>query len=225
MHCQYYYLAASLPGPPGIRVFANLPQILENTIRFEHLNKFTSFEASCYTDPLSLEHITGGLEETIKFIANRPNSHLRCVTNFDTVTSLLSIEHNGNIRVRSSLNPDILARRLEGGTPNINARITTLPKMAMPKVLGGGGYPIGIVLAPIIPVPDWQIHYAKLLDDIKHSLDFDGDLTIGLITHRFTPGSKDVLMEWYPNISLEMNEDNRSIKRNKFGDKIFLKQG
>jgi len=29
-HCQYCYLAGSLSGPPVIRVFANLPHILEN---------------------------------------------------------------------------------------------------------------------------------------------------------------------------------------------------
>ncbi len=28
-HCQYCYLAGSLSGPPAIRVFANLPSILE----------------------------------------------------------------------------------------------------------------------------------------------------------------------------------------------------
>ena len=67
-HCQYCYLAGSLQGPPAIRVFANLPQILQNTIRFERLNQVTSYEASCYTDPLSLEHLTGGLEETIRFL-------------------------------------------------------------------------------------------------------------------------------------------------------------
>ncbi len=221
-HCQYCYLAGSLSGPPAIRVFANLPQVLENTIRFERLNKITSFEASCYTDPLSLEHLTGGLQETINFFANRPNSHLRFVTKFDNVGPLLNINHNGRTRFRSSLNAEAVARKLEGGTPNVPARISALRKMALPKHLGGGGYPIGVVLAPIIPVPDWEQHYLKLLTDLQQNLDFDCDLTFELITHRFTPGSRDILQEWYPNTSLDFSETNRAIKRNKFGGHKFV---
>ena len=221
-HCQYCYLAGSLQGPPAIRVFANLPKILENTVRFERLNQLTSFEASCYTDPLSLEHLTGGLEEIIRFFGDRPNSHLRFVTKFDNVDPLLNIEHNGRTRFRCSLNAESIARRLEGGTPGVSARIAALRKMAMPKEHGGGGYKIGIVLAPIMPIPDWQDEYVKVLSDVQNSLNFDYDLTFELITHRFTPGSKDILMGWYPNTSLEMDENNRAVKRNKFGGKKFV---
>ena len=60
-HCQYCYLAGSLQGPPAIRVFANLPLILQNTLNYQIPGKVTSFEASCYTDPLSIEHLTGSL--------------------------------------------------------------------------------------------------------------------------------------------------------------------
>jgi spore photoproduct lyase len=216
-HCQYCYLAGSLQGPPAIRVFANLPAILENTVKFERLNQITSFEASCYTDPLSLEHITGGLAETIKFFGQRPMSHLRFVTKFDAIEPLLTIEHNGRTRFRCSLNADAVARRLEGGTPDIAARIQALRKMALPKEQGGGGYPIGIVLAPIMPIPNWEDAYNGLFGQLEQNLNFGCDLTFELISHRFTPGSKDILMSWYPNTSLDMEETTRSTKRNKFG--------
>ncbi len=216
-HCQYCYLAGSLQGPPAIRVFANLPEILENTVKFERLNQITSYEASCYTDPLSLEHLTGGLQETIEFFGNRPMSHLRFVTKFDAVDSLIGLQHNGRTRFRCSLNADAVARRLEGGTPKIDARIKALRKMALPKLQGGGGYPIGVVLAPIMPIPDWETAYGNLFDKLQQQLNFDCDLTFELITHRFTPGSKDVLLEWYPNTSLDLEESTRSTKRNKFG--------
>jgi spore photoproduct lyase len=45
----------------------------------------------------------------------------------------------------------------------------------------------------------------------------DLDLTAELITHRFTPGSKDVLLGWYPRTKLEMDEEARSRKYGKFG--------
>ncbi|RFZ85715.1 radical SAM protein [Mucilaginibacter terrenus] len=225
-HCQYCYLAGSLSGPPAIRVFANLPQILENTIKFESLNQVTSFEASCYTDPLSLEHLTGGLAESINHFADRPNTHLRFVTKFDNVSGLLNLNHQGRTRFRSSLNADVIARKLEGGTPNVSVRIKALRKMALPRQQGGGGYPIGVVLAPIMPIPDWELHYSKLMDELELNLNFEIDLTFELITHRFTPGSRDILMEWYPNTSLDFSETNRAIKRNKFGGHkyVFVKE-
>lgn len=221
-HCQYCYLAGSLSGPPAIRVFANLPQILENTVRFQRLNHITSYEASCYTDPLSLEHLTGGLKETIEFFAGQPDTHLRFVTKFNNVDSLININHNGKTRFRCSLNADIVSRKLEGGTPGIQSRLAGLRKMALPKANGGGGYPIGIVLAPIIPILDWKLHYQKLFEDIQMHLDFNVDLTFELITHRFTAGSRDILQEWYPNTSLDFSEDNREIKRNKFGGQKYV---
>ena len=45
----------------------------------------------------------------------------------------------------------------------------------------------------------------------------DLDLTAELISHRFTPGSKEVLLGWYPRTQLEMDEEQRTSKRGKFG--------
>lgn len=45
----------------------------------------------------------------------------------------------------------------------------------------------------------------------------DLDLTVELITHRFTPASRDVLLQWYPRTRLEMDLDQRSEKRSNFG--------
>jgi len=92
----------------------------------------------------------------------------------------------------------------------------------LPRAEGGGNYPIGVVLAPIMPIPDWQEEYSNLFDELEHNLDFPTNLTFELITHRFTPGSKEVLTEWYPNSSLEMDESNRVVKRNKFGGTKYV---
>ena len=221
-HCQYCYLAGSLQGPPAIRVFANLPLILANTLHYRSPKKISSFEASCYTDPLSIEHLTGSLAETIGFFGKQQDVHLRFVTKFDSVDPLLGLDHNGNTRWRISLNANPVSRRLEGGTASIAARIQALRKLALPRSEGGGAYPIGVVLAPIMPIENWQDEHGALLHELKQSLDFPVDLTFELISHRFTPGSKQVLTEWYPNTSLDMNEADRAEKRNKFGGTKFV---
>ena len=221
-HCQYCYLAGSLSGPPVIRVYANLPDILQNLANYERPGQLTSFEASCYTDPLGIEHLTGGLAESIRYFGTRPFSRLRYVSKYDAVDPILQIAHNGHTRARVSLNAESISTRLEGGTSRIDDRIKALRKLALPVERGGGNYPVGVVLAPIMPIPGWQEQYHALFDKLQQGLDFPCDLTFEMITHRFTPGSKDVLLGWYPNTSLEMDESNRSVKQNKFGGTKYV---
>ncbi len=93
------------------------------------------------------------------------------------------------------------------------ARLRALQAMAL------AGYPVGLTIAPVMPVGDWQQAYGALLDDVAAAVAPvpDLDLTAEIITHRFTPASKDVLLGWYPGTRLEMDEESRSRKRSKFG--------
>ena len=220
-HCQYCYLAGSLQGPPVIRVFANLPQILANLAAYER-HEATTFEVSCYTDPLGIEHLTGSLAECIRYFGTRQDGYLRWVSKFDAVDELLDLPHNGHTRCRVSVNAAPVAGRFEGGTASVAARLQALRRLALPRARGGGGYPVGLVIAPIMLIEDWASHYGRLLDSISEALDFDCDLTVELISHRFTPGSKEVLLNWYPHTSLDMDEEARSVKRNKFGGTKYV---
>ena len=216
-HCQYCYLAGSLPGAPITRVYANLDYILANNDKYiQPGDGPTSFEASCYTDPLGLEHLTASLSRTIEWFGRRDQIRLRWVTKYDDVTPLLHLRHNGNTRTRISLNADWITTRLEGGTADLTARIEALHRLC------GAGYKIGIVLAPIIPFPGWQESYTDVLDRTRQAVGEDCDVTFELITHRFTPGSKEVLLDWYPNTKLDLTEEGRRKKFNKFGSHKFV---
>ncbi|MBD2680615.1 MULTISPECIES: spore photoproduct lyase family protein [Nostoc] len=215
-HCQYCYLAGSLSGPPVIRTFANLPQILNNLTSYERPEKVTTYEVSCYTDPLGIEHLTGSLAECIRYFGTRSDAHLRWVSKFDEVDSLLDLPHNGHTHCRMSVNAAPVSGRFEGGTASVASRLGALRKLA------DSGYPVGLVIAPIMPVDDWQVHYRGLFDSISEALDFNCNLTFELISHRFTPGSKEVLQTWYPHSKLDMDEEKRSIKRNKFGGTKYV---
>lgn len=235
-HCQYCYLAGSLAGPPVVRVYANLPEMLANTAQYEQTSRMgiseprgepTSFEVSCYTDVIGIEHLTGSLAECIRYFSEREQAQLRFVTKYNQVESLLPLDHKGHTRARVSLNAESIARRLEGGTASVEARLQALRQLALPKELGGGGYPVGIIIAPIMPIPNWRDHYTHLLDRIADALDFGpgitpADVNVEFISHRFTPGSKDVLQSWYPNTTLDMDEATRAEKRNKFGGTKYV---
>jgi spore photoproduct lyase len=174
----------------------------------------TTFEASCYTDPLGIEHLTGALAESIKFFGAWESAvQLRWTTKFDAVDQLLTLEHKGRTRVRFSLNAASVSRDFEGGTANVAQRLRALRKMAL------AGYPVGLTIAPIMPVAGWREEYGELLRSVAAALAGVPavDLTAELITHRFTPGSKEVLIGWYPKTTLDLREEARTQKRTKFG--------
>src|SRR6185312_1685585 len=100
-HCQYCYLAGSLSGPPVTRAYANLDAILDNlpaylgqgaitSTQADRAQEGTTFEASCYTDPLGIEHLTGSLSAAItRFGAWDAPVQLRFTTKFAAVEPLL----------------------------------------------------------------------------------------------------------------------------------------
>ena len=80
-------------------------------------------------------------------------------------------------------------------------------------------YPVGLTIAPIMHFEGWQDQYVDLFRRVGAALEgiTAVDLTAELITHRFTPKSKDVLLNWYPRTPLDMEEARRAEKRTKFG--------
>jgi spore photoproduct lyase len=223
-HCQYCYLAGSLSGPPIVRAYANLPDILaelppllgQGTITSRSATRAqegTTFECSCYTDPLAIEPITGSLSAAIRhFGAWDAAVQLRFTTKFDNVDALVGLPHHGRTRMRVSLNSRG-GERFEGGAPRMPARLEALRRMA------ANLYPVGIVVAPILPLPGWRDEYDRLLADVAETLSDipSPDLTVELITHRFSDTSRQVLTGWYPGTALPMDEADRTRKLTKFG--------
>jgi spore photoproduct lyase len=111
------------------------------------------------------------------------------------------------------VNAESASRNFEGGTASMPARLAALRRVAE------AGYPVGLTIAPIMDVPDFEKLYSGLLQQVAATLEGipDVDLTAELITHRFTPTSKDVLLKWYPRTPLDMNEQARARKHTKFG--------
>ena len=226
-HCQYCYLAGSLGGPPVTRAYANLEDILGDLDAVVGQGSVTSgtearghegttFEASCYTDPLGIEAVTGSLSAAITHFGTHDWAgpvQLRATTKYADVGPLLDLPHHGRTRIRLSVNAAAVSRRFEGGTSPVAARLGALRQLAL------AGYPVGLTIAPIMPVEGWREEYGALLDGARDAVsDLPAvDLTVELITHRFTPKSKDVLLGWYPRTKLEMDEDARRQKRGKYG--------
>ncbi len=228
-HCQYCYLAGSLAGAPLTRVYANVEEILDGLAAYVGQGSVTSasearaqegttFEASCYADPLGVEHLTGSLAEAVRFFGAWDAAvQLRFTTKFDGVAPLLGLAHARRVRVRMSVNAAPLIR-FEGGTSPLAARLQALGRLAR------DGYRVGLTVAPIQPIEGWRQAYAALFAQAAAELAgvADLDLTVELITHRFTPKSKAVLQGWYPGTTLDLDEDARARKLTKFGFTKFV---
>ena len=228
-HCAYCYLAGSLAGPPIVRAYANLPEILAElpgavgrggvtSVSEARRGEGTTFECSCYTDPLAIEHLTGHLAACItRFGAWEAPVQLRFTTKFDAVGPLLGLAHGGRTRVRFSVNARE-AERHEGGAPRMPRRLAALRAMAV------AGYRVGLTVAPILRLPGWAAAYDRLFEEVAAALEgVQGvDLTAELITHRFTPKSRAVLAGWYPGSPLEMDEAGRRRKTTKFGSVKYV---
>lgn len=231
-HCQYCYLAGSLSGPPVTRVYADLDDILAGlddyvgrgsvtSARAARMGEGTTFEASCYTDPLGIEHLTGSLSAAITHFGTHRWAgpvQLRATTKFSAVGLLLDLPHRRATRIRFSVNAASIAEQYEAGTDPMPDRLAALGQLAQ------AGYPVGLTVAPIMPVDGWQDEYASLLDHVAANVSdvADLDLTVECITHRFSPNSKAVLEGWYPRSTLDMAEERRAEKRGRFGSVKFV---
>lgn len=227
-HCHYCYLAGSLAGPPITRAYANVDEILDGLRGFlgrgavtsgsPRADEGTTFEASCYADPLGIEHLTGSLAEAVRFFgAWNADVQLRFTSKFGAVDPLIGLGHGRRVRVRMSVNAPALIR-FEGGADPLATRLAGLGRLAR------DGYRVGLTVAPIQPFEWWRDGYADLFEQAARALDGvpDLDLTAELITHRFTPKSKAVLGGWYPGSDLEMDEAARSRKLTKFGSVKYV---
>ncbi|SHH00098.1 spore photoproduct lyase [Jatrophihabitans endophyticus] len=231
-HCQYCYLAGSLSGPPITRAYANLDDVLApipghagrgsvTTGDARRGREGTTFELSCYTDPLGLEAVTGSLSTAVARVGRGEFGDgvgLRFTTKFDDVAPLVGLPHGGRTRVRMSVNSAAVAQRFEGGTATVAARLAAL------RALAADGYPVGLTVAPVMPLPGWREEYAALLRDAAAALAGipAPDLTVELITHRFTDASRAVLLGWYPRTRLDLDESARTVKRTKFGGAKYV---
>jgi spore photoproduct lyase len=221
-HCHYCYLQTTLGAKPYIRIYVNTDDIMDAAAKYieERQPEITRFEAACTSDPVSLEHISGSLQELIEFMADQPLGRLRFVTKFHHVEPLLNLRHNGNTRIRFSVNADYVIRNFEPNTSGFADRIEAAGKIAR------SGYPLGFIIAPIIWHEGWEQGYGELMEKLKQSLPADAEtknsLTFEMIQHRFTKTAKRVILERYPKTKLEMDEAKRKYKWGRWGQGKYV---
>ena len=210
--CLYCYLVCNYNKCAYLRLFVNREQMLEKIFKvakkdFEEKGKKSVFEIGSNSDLILENTITNNLVWTIENFKDNENGKLTFPTKFDMVDPILPLDHKGKVIVRVSVNPEEIINRVEFGTSRLNGRIEAINK------LKEAGYEIGILIAPVIFVDNWEKLYLeliqtlseKLTDKVKKSVFFE------------------IIFMTYSYVHTKINEEafpNASITRRTFSDGV-----
>ena len=194
--CMYCYLVCNFNKCSYLRLFVNREEMLDKIIKtsFKSDKKLT-FEIGSNSDLILENTITQNLEWTIPKFAESSKGYLTFPTKFDMVEPILDLKHNGKVIVRMSVNPTEIIKRVEFGTSNLEGRVKAINK------LKNAGYKIGILIAPIILIDNWQEEYENLLVYLKENLssEVQKDTFFELIFMTYSYVHKMINTEAFPN--------------------------
>lgn len=165
--CAWCYLKGTFRFlPTGTKpVIKDYAKIGSHTRRF--LSEVTTPEilnTGEIADSLMWESSRKPFSKFIIPIFEEQNRHkVLFVTKSDNIKNLLEINPHNQVIMSFSLNADEVAKRWEKGAPSVDRRIEAGRK------LSEAGYEVRIRIDPIVPVPDWKMHYTNLVDQIFRS--------------------------------------------------------
>lgn len=163
--CMYCYLVCNYNKCAYLRLFVNREQMLDKIIKTANASSSSlTFEIGSNSDLILENSITNNLPWTIENFASSNKGFLTFPTKFDMVDPILNVNGKERVIVRMSMNPSEIIKKVEFGTSSLENRIIAINK------LHSAGYPVGILIAPIILVDNWQELYENLLIELSSKL-------------------------------------------------------
>ena len=162
--CMYCYLVCNYNKCSYLRIFVNREEMLDKIIKVANQSdKELTFEIGSNSDLILENTITHNLEWTIENF-NADKGYLTFPTKFDMVDPLLNLKNKEKIIIRMSMNPEEIINRVEFGTSRLEERIKAINR------LKEAGYKVGILIAPIILVDNWEELYEELIKKLSEEL-------------------------------------------------------
>jgi len=163
--CLYCYLVCNYNKCSYLRIFVNREQMMDRLIDASgKADTPQTFEIGSNSDLVLENRITDNLPWTIERFGAQGRGRITFPTKFSMVEPLLGLDHRGKTLFRMSLNPEEIVRKVEIGTASLAGRIKALNDMCQ------AGYPVGILLAPVIMLPGWREMYGSLLERLSCEL-------------------------------------------------------
>ena len=163
--CLYCYLVCNYNKCAYLRLFVNREEMLNKIIKTtKNSEKEITFEIGSNSDLILENTITNNLVWTIENFKNTAKGKLTFPKKFSMVENILPLEHKNKIIIRMSVNPEEIINKVEFGTSKLNDRIEAINKLAE------AGYKVGILIAPVILVENWQQKYTELVKKLESEL-------------------------------------------------------
>jgi len=163
--CLYCYLVCNYNKCSYLRLFVNREQMMDKLIKTANdSEKDLVFEIGSNSDLVLENTLTQNLEWTVQEFGKSNKGFLTFPTKFAMVDPLLSLNHRGRIIPRMSVNPQEIIRKIEFGTSPLASRIDALNRMS------DAGYPVGLLIAPIVLTERWQELYKELIEQLSDQI-------------------------------------------------------
>ncbi|MDQ7794307.1 MAG: radical SAM protein [bacterium] len=163
--CVYCYLLCTFFTNSYLRVFVNRDEIWRAVDRKEaHTDRDIVVEIGSNSDLVLEDTLTGSLQWAIDRFSGLRRLQGTLATKFAAVEPLLALDHRRRTRLRVSVNPEPIVRRLEVGTAPLDRRLEAA------RMLHQAGYPVGVNLAPVVLEDGWERDYGQLLDRLEAEL-------------------------------------------------------
>jgi spore photoproduct lyase len=171
--CMYCYLVCNYNKYSYLRLFVNREEMLAKLVKTSNISsRELVFEIGSNSDLVLENQITNNLEWTIEEFGKNNRGYITLPTKFDMVDSLLNLKHNGRTIIRVSVNPEYIINNVEFGTSRLKGRIEAINKLV------DSGYKVGILIAPIIMVENWQNMYYDLIKYLSESLSVEAKQSV-----------------------------------------------
>ena len=196
--------------------------MLDKIIKYSNKSeKELVFEIGSNSDLILENMITNNLEWTIEnFVSKTEKGMLTFPTKFDMVDPILNLDHQGKIIVRMSVNPQEIIREIEIGTSPLKNRVQAINKLKQ------AGYKVGILIAPVVMVENWQDKYEELVKYLYDNLDevVKKDVFFEVIYMTYSYIHNAINQEAFPNAINLYNKDIMTVRgRGKYTYKKEIK--
>ncbi|MBN7774323.1 SPL family radical SAM protein [Clostridium aminobutyricum] len=194
--CLYCYLVCNYNKCSYLRLFVNREQMLAKLIKTAKKSETDlTFEIGSNSDLILENTITGNLEWTIEQFGENEKGYITLPTKFDMVEPLLPLKHKGRTIIRMSVNPQDIINKVEFGTASLTKRIQALNR------LKEAGYQVGILVAPIVLIENWETLYRELFTILSDTLSekVKKDLLIEIIFMTYSYIHRMINQDAFPN--------------------------
>ncbi len=221
--CLYCYLVCNFNKCSYLRLFVNREEMLDKIIKTANKSeKDLVFEIGSNSDLVLENVITGNLVWTIEnFVKKSTKGKLTFPTKFDMVDSILNLEHQNKIIIRMSVNPQEIISKIEIGTSPLKNRVEAINKLKK------AGYPVGILIAPVIMVDNWKQKYTELVEFLYNNLseEVKKDVFFEVIFMTYSYIHKMINQEAFPDVMNLYNKDLMTVRgRGKYMYKKEIKE-